>query len=242
MKSLLVLFSLLLFSSSNAQTIRIGTQLYNPPFEVEAGKKGVFLGFDVDLMLEICKRLQAQCQFIPLTFAQIFAQLLTETIDLGLGAISITEARAATYLFTLPYLASRGQFITQTGSKVNSLDDLPGKTVGVVQGGVFKTIILEQYNNTVKVTEYPTLSETFQALSNGQVDLIITDEESAKYWATTNNIFKLVGKSTPVGIGYGIMANKKNGALINDINKILINMETDGTYLKIYNHYFSPMG
>ncbi len=51
--------------------------------------------------------------------------------------------------------------------------------------------------------------------------------------------YKIVGKKIPLGQGYSIIALPQNKALIIAINKCLLNMETNGTYLTIYNKYFS---
>ncbi|CDZ76068.1 Histidine-binding periplasmic protein precursor [Legionella massiliensis] len=178
--------------------------------------------------------------FYPLTFSQIFSDLLSNHIDIGLAAISITELRQETFLFSLPYLASSGQFVTATSSSISSLAGLHEKRVGSVEGTLFKALVQERFKNLVQIVEYPTLTEVFQALSNGKVDAVITDEAAAKYWVATNStMFKLVGNGIPVGVGYGIMVNKSKGELIEKINKALLEMETDGAYLKIYNRYFS---
>ena len=41
-----------------------------------------------------------------------------------------------------------------------------------------------------------------------------------------------------MGEGYAIMAHKNNSDLIKKINQALLDMEQDGTYLRIYNRYF----
>lgn len=242
MRLLILLLTLLVVPSLKAAPIRIAALVYNPPFEVEADKKGHFFGFEVDIMMEVCKRIQGDCHFQALTFDQIFKELLTENIDLALGAIITTREREGIFLFSLPYLASSGHFITRANSPIKNIEDIRQKKVGVVRGTLFKDIVLEKYQGVVQVLEYRTLSEAFIALSNNTLDAVITDEEAAKYWATTNStLFKLVGKSIPIGMGYGMMANKKSTPLINKINKALLDMEADGTYLKIYNRYFSQL-
>ncbi|WP_165476862.1 transporter substrate-binding domain-containing protein [Legionella fairfieldensis] len=226
----------------HAEPLRIGTLVYNPPFEVEADNKKHFYGFDIDLMLEICARIKADCDFIPLTFEQIFSELLADRIKLGLGSISITPSRKANFLFSLPYLASKGQFITNNTSSFINMDEIQGKRIGTVKGTVFKAVVLAHYNNVGEIIEYPTLSATFHALSNDKVDVIITDRQTAKYWHATNStLFRLIGDAIPAGIGYGIMAGKKETYLIHQINNTLMAMEADGSYLKIYNRYFSKM-
>ncbi|WP_414973830.1 transporter substrate-binding domain-containing protein [Legionella sainthelensi] len=59
-------------------------------------------------------------------------------------------------------------------------------------------------------------------------------------YLTSNQIatFRTVGKPIAIGNGYGLLALKKNEALINKINKTLLQMENDGTYEQIYTKYF----
>lgn len=239
MRKVILLLTFLLLSPLCAQTINIGILPYNPPFEMEADQKNHFFGFEIDIMMELCKRMQADCHFIPLTFAEIFTKLLADEINLGLGSISITEERRANYLFSLPYMKSSAQFITKVDSQIHGIDDILDKRVGSVQGTLFKAIVLEKFNKRIQIVEYPTLDEVFQALAEDRVDIVIADGGSAKYWATNNsNMFKLVGNEISIGIGYGIMANKKDKDLIATINKLLLDIEADGSYLKIYKRYF----
>lgn len=242
MRFLILLLTLLIFTITKAQPLRVGTIPYNPPFEIEADKAGHFFGFDVDIMDEICNRLQADCHFIPLKFENIFSELAAGHIDLGLAAISIVESREQNFLFSLPYMASSGQFLTKSTSPISSLDDIQGKKIGLTEGTIFKAIVLTSFGKQARIYEYPTLQAVLQALSNNKVDVIIDDEEAAKNWVATNNkLFKLVGEGIPIGVGYGIMANKKDQDLINRVNKALLEMEEDGHYLKIYNRYFAKL-
>ncbi|CEG62296.1 transporter substrate-binding domain-containing protein [Legionella micdadei] len=242
MRFLFLLLALLLCSPIKAEIIRVGTLPYDPPFEIEADKDLHFFGFDIDIMTEICNRIQADCRFIPLNFIKIFTELAAGNIDLGLGAISITESREETFLFSLPYLASSGQYVTTTASSIRNIEDIREKRVGSVQGTLFKALVLEKFHNLVQIIEYPAITSAFQALSKNKVGVVITDEETARHWVSINStMFKLLGSSIPVGIGYGIMANKKSSDLIGRVNKALLDMENDGTYLKIYNRYFAKI-
>jgi arginine transport system substrate-binding protein len=227
----------------HAAPIVVGTMAFNPPFETAADKNGNFFGFDIDIMNEICKRMQAECIYKPLNFARIFTDLLAGQVDLGLGSISITDTRKETFLFSLPYMSSSGQFIARADSTLASIDDLTDKTIGSVEGSLFKALALAKFHDRIKITEYRTLTEVFQALANSNVDAVIADEEAAKYWVATNSsMFKLLGEGMLISVGYGIMANKNSTDLMNRVNQALLSMETDGTYLKIYNRYFTEMG
>ncbi|CDZ76067.1 lysine-arginine-ornithine-binding periplasmic protein [Legionella massiliensis] len=72
MRVLILLLTLLLSPFLQAERLNIGTLVYDPPFEVEADKKEHFFGFDVDIMMEVCNRLHADCHFTPLLFLKFF--------------------------------------------------------------------------------------------------------------------------------------------------------------------------
>ncbi|MCE3045502.1 transporter substrate-binding domain-containing protein [Legionella sp. 16cNR16C] len=229
---------LLLFSSVlHAETLTVGTLPYAPPFEMAADKSNHFFGFDIDIMEEVCRRIQADCQFIPMTFEQLMVKTYSGEINLSIAAITITDDRKESYLFSLPYLPSSGQLLTSTKSPINAFNDLAGKKVGSEKGTIFKEMLLEKFNSNIQIIEYSTQPEIFQALSNNEIDALILDEGSSKYWSA-NGDFKLIGPEMKIGIGYGIMANKSEQALVDRINKALLSMENDGTYVKIYSQYF----
>ncbi|RAP37589.1 hypothetical protein B1207_05300 [Legionella quinlivanii] len=234
----LALGVLLLFSSVlHAETLTVGTLPYAPPFEMAADKSNHFFGFDIDIMEEVCRRIQADCQFIPMTFEQLMVKTYSGEISLSIAAITITDDRKESYLFSLPYLPSSGQLLTSTKSPINAINDLAGKKVGSEKGTIFKEMLLEKFNSNIQIIEYSTQPEIFQALSNNEIDALILDEGSSKYWSA-NGDFKLIGPEMKIGIGYGIMANKSEQALVDRINKALLSMENDGTYVKIYSQYF----
>lgn len=55
---------------------------------------------------------------------------------------------------------------------------------------------------------------------------------------TEDDQLQLIGDKIPIGSGYAIIALKNQSALIDKINYILLEMEKDGSYLRIYNEYF----
>ncbi|WP_416209957.1 transporter substrate-binding domain-containing protein [Legionella sp. PATHC038] len=77
------------------------------------------------------------------------------------------------------------------------------------------------------------------ALLNQEVDAIIMNVNIFKY-LTINKVinFQTVGSPIVLGNGYGLITLPKNANLIDRINKVLLEMENDGTYETIYNKYF----
>ncbi|WP_232220274.1 transporter substrate-binding domain-containing protein [Legionella tunisiensis] len=221
-----------------AENLVIGASPFNPPMEMQATKNGVFTGFEIDLMDEICRRINATCTYKPMTFALLMKTVAAAKVDLGIAGFFITKERLAYYLFSTPYLQTKAQLFSRVGSNIDSSNINTGKRVGVETGTIFKSFTMQMYNN-VKIVEYINQQDMIQALSEGDIDLIMFDYIGASYWVNSNpNQFKLVGEATPLGMGYGVLANLNRSRLISRINNALSSMENDGTYLAIYSRYF----
>lgn len=240
MKSLIIIVLLSFSFYTNAAPLKIGTSPLNPPFEILAEAPNHFYGFDIDIMMEICRRIQRECEFVPVRFNNLFAQLNNHQIDLAISAIIITPARRQQFLFSMPYLESNGRFLTLKKSSINAPDDIQLKTVGIRVGSPYKEMAESLYNGRLKVIEYPYTAELLTALSQEDVNAVLMDDEAAKYWVfNTDNTYEVIGTKLPIGDGYGIMAMPNATLLISQINKALLSMEADGKYLEIYSRYFT---
>ncbi len=240
MKQWFSLFLFLILPIAYAQKLIIGTTFHNPPFNSLADQKEHFYGFDIDMMGNICKRLSLQCKFIPVTFNNLFTALQAGKIDAAMAGIIITPGRQEEFLFSLPYLESNAQFMTLAQSPLHTPDEIRNKRVGVRLGTPFKrSLALSLYHHSIQIVEYSNNEDLFDGLSNNAVDVILMDAWSVKSWVANNgSLYKSIGSPVPVGEGYGIMTTYENKNLITDINKAILDMEADGTYLKIYDIYF----
>ncbi|PWY56176.1 arginine ABC transporter substrate-binding protein [Legionella qingyii] len=220
-----------------AQPVLIGTSDSGPPFKIPLKDKTQFYGFEIDLMKEICQRAQLDCHFTNITFKDLFNEVENGQIDLAIGAIAITPDREKSVLFSMPYLIGGGQYVTKVSSSVKAINDIQGKTVGIEKGTIFKAWVASQFGDTAQVQEYNTVDDVLQALNNGDVDVALFDSDIVEYWvANSSDQLRAVG--APMGTGYGIMANTNHEDLIGTVNKYLIELENDGTYLKLYRRYF----
>lgn len=239
MKRLLFLGLSLQLSLTQAETLVVGTTPQNPPFSMLADSKQNFYGFDVDLMNTICERIKADCKFKPFAFNNLFGNVQEKKIDLAIAAIVIMPMWQDQFLFSLPYLESDAQFVTLQTSKINHPQDILHKRIGVRLGTPFSKLASSIYGSEVTVMTYPEIDDLIEALSHNKIDAILTNAAAAKFWyANDSATYKLVGSQIPTGQGYGIMTNLNQKELIVRINKALLSMEADGTYLDIYNRYF----
>jgi ABC-type amino acid transport substrate-binding protein len=236
---ILMIMALMILPRTYAQTLIIATTTDNPPFSSIADQHNHFYGFDIEIIDEICKRMKAQCQYSSLVFNNLLLAINNKQIDLAIAANIITPNQQQKYLFSLPYMASHVQFITNINSAQNSPDDLKNKRIGVLQGSAFGDLVMDLYKNQITVIEYPHVSNLFLSLDKNVIDAVLLNKDSAQYWYANNgNQYKLISPPITFGSGYGIMAKLGEESLIEKVNDALLSMESDGTYLKIYSHYF----
>lgn len=244
MKFLLLIAFWLALPLTHAQNLIIGTSSDNPPFSSLADKQNNFYGFEIDIMLKICKIIAAQCEFKPVLVSQLDDKVIAGTLDLAIASIIIPTTNVDGLIFSLPYLPSKAQFIVKIDSSINRLNELKNKKVGVRRGTLFggtffEQIILDMFNSELTVIEYPTMGDLMLALEQQDVDAAFSNEAAVKYWFINNkDMFKLVSDPMTIGKGYGIMAKTGQEALIEQINKAITSMMADGSYMTIYSRYF----
>jgi ABC-type amino acid transport substrate-binding protein len=233
------LICLYLAMSSAHANIKVGTVIFYPPFVI-AGNTG----FDIQYMQLICQRLQAQCQFVPMDFNELYTALETNKIDLAIGGITIASAGSSNFIYSLPYILSKGSFLILKNGTIQTPNDLQGKKVGIIRGnrdgGVFYGYLEEHFTDQFQVMQYDAMEDLITALSGGDITAAFTHESTANYWKLNGgNQFTTIGPTLVVGEGIGIMATPANQALIQRINQQIVALEQDSTYLNLYNTYFS---
>ena len=227
---ILIIPSSLLVPSYIYATIKVGIPFYKPPFVLNQDE-----GFDIDIMHVICSRLQEQCHFHPMLFHTLYASLETGEIDLAIGGLTISEARKTQFLFSLPYMASNGRFLILKNSPIHSINDLNEKKIGIVRDSVYEDYLINKYGSKLKIIPFDGPLVMISDLTEGKIDAVFSED----FWSQqSNGLFIPFGKSAALGSGFSIMTLPQNTALIESINKILIQMENDGTYKKLYRNYF----
>lgn len=246
MRMPLLITLLILCFSANAQVLRIGIEPYDPPFSTQIDEKNhLFSGFEAELMTAICKQLNADCKFIPIQFEDLFTQISKKNIDLAIGQISITSERSQAYAFSLPYMVSNGQYITYHNTTIKTDNDIKGGKVGIFKGSLYKEYLLDTFEQNINILEYDSSPAAFQALISGNVDALLLADIAEQYWVANSDYpataFQYIGDPIPLGDGYGIMGNLESNQLVTNVNAALKTLESNGTYLKIYDLYFSTM-
>lgn len=123
-------------------------------------------------------------------------------------------------------------------NRVFSISDLGNKKVGVIEGTTAEIYAAEYGGDTAKiqVEKYPTLAETVDALLEGKIDAVLTDDAPAKVFARKNPSLRILNESFKEESYAGIVA-KENMGLLDSVNIALIQMRAMGVYDSIFDSY-----
>ena len=133
--------------------------------------------------------------------------------------------------------------LTACGSKtakntVFSVDDIPGKTIGVqlgTTGDIYVSDYEEDGSNT-KVERFNKGADAVQALKQGKIDAVIIDSQPAQAFVDANNDLTILEEEF-VEEDYAMCISKSNSALKNRINEALEYLKAQGTLEAIINNY-----
>lgn len=234
-KALLLSFLLCLFSASTFATLNVGILTFDPPYVYSPSE-----GFDIDLTRDICAGLKTKCNLIFMNFNQFFSGLDNGKIDFALGGIFIDPT--SQYIFSLPYIVGRGQFMTLKNSPYHTIADLKGTTVGVIKGNpagnFFADFLANTYPGMFHAKDYDNVNDIVTALNNNLISAAFIRRSSVRYWTLNDLAFRELGPVHQIGTGIGIMSTPQHAALIMQINQVILNMESDNSYITLYNTYF----
>ncbi len=204
MKRILILVSLLVMASlvlsacggapkaanhleaiKQAGVIKVGTSADYPPFE-SVDASGNKVGFDIELMTEIAKRLGVKIEWVDMPFDSLIAAVQEGKIDASISAFNYSEERDQTIDFSDAYYTSEDAFAVAegfTGSIVNP-EDVVAYKIGV-QTGTTQDTWLTDLVTAGKLPEanlfrYDRADQAMLDLKNGRVEVVMADKIPAE--------------------------------------------------------------
>lgn len=209
------------------------------PFQFNQGGKVV--GFDVDIVDLVAKRLGVTQEILDIDFAVIKsgAALNAGRCDLAAAGMTITDERKQNIDFSVPYFDATQALMAKKGTGVTALADVKAKNLklGAQASTTGLDYVRKQGFDPVEYADSP--KELF-ALQAGQVDVIVQDLPVVLTWLKKPDVaekFELVA-SLDTGEQYGIGMKKGNAALVQVVNETIEAAKGDGTYDAIYKKWF----
>ncbi|WGD38385.1 glutamate ABC transporter substrate-binding protein [Lysinibacter sp. HNR] len=200
-------------------------------------------GFDVEIATWLAASLgfsADQIEFKAIPSVSRESAIVNGDIDYYVGTYSITDARKQQVDFAGPYFVTgQGLLVAADNTTIKSESDLAGQRVCSATGSTPIQNIKTNFPDT-KTVEFDTYSQCVEALNDGQVDAITTDEAILiGYAAQDPENLKVVGSPFTVE-EYGIGLKKGDDVLRAYINETLT--EGGDTWTAIYNNTLGESG
>ncbi|GFO53533.1 amino acid ABC transporter substrate-binding protein [Geomonas sp. Red276] len=211
-----------------------------PPFGYVDEKSREIVGYDVDIVKAIAKKLGVRVELKPVTSASRMPQLMEGNIDIIAATMTKNPERAKQIGFSHTYFATGQKFITRKGS-VRSLKDLAGKKIGTAKGSTSEQNVKKAIP-TATVLSFDDYPQAFLALQQGKVAAVTTDEAIlAGILAKAPNKAKFEIPNVQISDEpYGLGMRKDDVKFIAFVNKTLLEMEKSGEAKRIFEKWFGP--
>jgi ABC-type amino acid transport substrate-binding protein len=225
-------------------SLSIGTYFVNPPFEYVS--KDGRVGFEVDLMDELARRLGLQPVFVNTQWEVILQQLQDGLYDCIVGGITITPARQRILAWSVPYMTTTLSLVVDAARKpqIRSLADMKEASVGVQAATTdYDAAIAMQKRGeigSVKVYPFDRIGDAMADLAAGRIMAVMKVYPVAAWFVRETPGLRIVGQvpgdPQPLGIGF----RKNDRALSAAIDGALAAMKRDGTYARLAHGWGVP--
>lgn len=216
--------------------LTIGTEGTYAPFTFH-DKDGKLTGFDVDIAIEVSKRLGVEPEFIETPWDGIIAGLDAKRFDVIFNEVTITDDRKLKYDFSDSYIVSKAVLLVhEDNNEIKTLADLKGKKSAQSLTSNLKDIAKE---NGAEIVGTDGFNQAIDLLLSKRVDATINDGLSFLDLKKQKPDVKIkaVDETTEASHSAALF-RKGNDDLVIAVNEALAAMKSDGTYLTISEKYF----
>ena len=218
--------------------IRVGVKTDAPPFgSLDEG--GRHVGFEIDLARFFARVLfddDSRAQFVPVTTGTRFEALQAGRVDLLLATVTATEERQRLAELSDPYFISASLVLVAHESRLDGLSDAAGQRVAVVKGSVQERDVAELQSRAILIA-VSSMAEGAHAVKSGQADAFVYDDVVVLELAQRDAALRVTGapiRPRP----YVVAARKGDTGVIRWVNGWLAKMRRDGSYGRLWRHYF----
>ena len=225
--------------------ITIGTKFDQPGLAVKK-PDGSMAGFDVDVATYVAGKLgykPDEIDWKESPSGQRETLIQNGQVDYIVATYSITDARKKKVAFAGPYLdTGQSLMVRADNTDITGPESLAaGKRLCSVSGSTPAQRIKDKYPG-VQLQQYDTYSACTEALRNGAIDAVSTDEVIlAGFGAQSPGTFKIIGKPFSVE-HYGIGLQRENIEMRAKINDAIVEMQRDGNWKAAFDRNLGAAG
>ncbi len=223
--------------------LTIGVEIGYPPFEDFAEDGTTPIGYDIDFAKALGEKLGLEINFVNTAWDGIF-QGIDVNYDVVISAVTITDERKETMLFSDPYINNYQAVVVKAdyAGEIKGFLDLDGKTIAV-QKETTSDILMQDYNDTgsidCTISAQEKIVTCFTQLTNGEVDAVVVDSTVADgYLASNPGLYRKIFQDESEPEQFGVAMGLDNTALKTALNKAIVELEAEGFFTVNIEHWF----
>ena len=221
------------------KTFTVGFDAEFPPYGY-MDDNGEYVGFDLDLAAEVCKRNGWELVKRPIDWDSKDMELSGGSIDCIWNGFTM-NGREDEYTWTSPYVDNSQVFVVAEDSGISAFEDLAGKAVGVQRdSSALNALNDEEAPENIalrdsfgSLTEYADYNTAFMDLEAGALDAVAMDIGVANYQIESRGGGYVVLEQRLAAEQYGVGFLLGNEELRDTVEATLKEMAEDGTFAEI---------
>jgi polar amino acid transport system substrate-binding protein len=219
----------------------VGVSDTTPPFSFKKEGSAGVVGYDIDIVHAVAKRLGLQVETLSLSSTERIPLIQQGRIDFAATSMTRTAERLKDVDFSFIYFVTPHAVIVRKTSGITSVHQLAGKKASSASASTAGPNLREAEPN-VELVYVPNYAQAFALLKEGKVDAFPTDESVLRAIVKQDGhpdeyvFLSDFTKSRDVGF-----ALKKDESRFKDaINKALLDLEPSGEAATIFQAWFGP--
>lgn len=226
-------------------TFIVGFDAEFPPYGSLDEATGEYVGFDLDLAAEVCARNGWELVKQPIDWDAKDMELSSGAIDCIWNGFTI-NGREDQYTWSVPYVDNSQVFVVAGDSGIATKADLAGKNVGVQKDSSALAALEDEENQEnldlaasfASLTQYADYNTGFMDLEAGAIDALAMDIGVANFQINSREAGAYVILDEALSLEqYGVGFLLGNTELKDQVEKTLLEMVDDGTFMKIAENY-----
>ena len=225
--------------------IRVGIKFDQPSFGQMDPKTGKVQGFDAEIAKLIAVEIfggsvsavEDRIQWVQAASRNRESMIQDGAVDIVVATYSITALRQEKVSFAGPYYESSQDIMVRAeDTSIGGVDDLAGKTVCTALGSTSYSNLVARNPDALAVVR-DTYSECAQALADGDVDAVTTDQAIlAGYLRQGGGSLKLLSRPFALPERYGIGLRKGDEVFRAFLNQRLVDIVANGDWGQAANY------
>ena len=215
-------------------TLTMGTNATFPPYEY-TDENGDIIGIDAEIAAAVAEELGLKLEIKDMEFDSLIPAVQAGSIDIAFAGMTVTDERKESVDFSDTYAKGVQVIIVPEDSKIASPDDLEGKKIGVQTGTTGDIYCTDDFGQE-NVKQYNNGALAVAALTQGQVDCVIIDNEPAKNFVKSNKGLKIL-ETSYADEDYAAAVSKENNELLKKVNEAMKTLKDNGKIDEIISKY-----